>query len=109
MSYPGETDYCDWIDHFENIAAVNVSDDGAKLQWLKVRLIGHAQTAFKCLPQDTQNSYTDSLAVQFEAESKYELYDAEFQIRRKGKTESWANFAKDLANQAHSDLQEEAR
>lgn len=45
-------------------------------------------------------------------ESKRELYAAEFQTRRKGKTESWADFAEDLrrlADRAHSDLQEEAR
>ena len=48
-SFNGETDYCDWIDHFENVAAVHVKawDDNAKLQWLKVRLTGRAQTALK--------------------------------------------------------------
>ena len=113
--FTGEIDYCDWIDHFENVAAVNAWDDGAKLQWLKVRLTGRAQTAFKRLPQDTRNSYTDSLATlkkRFEPESKRELYAAEFQTRRKGKTESWADFAEDLrrlADRAHSDLQEEGR
>lgn len=61
--FTGETDYCDWIDHFENVAAVNAWDDGAKLQWLKVRLTGRAQTAFKRLPQATRESYADSLAA----------------------------------------------
>lgn len=113
--FTGETDYCDWIDHFENVAAVNAWDDDAKLQWLKVRLTGCAQTAFKRLPQATRESYADSLAAlkkRFEPESKRELYAAEFQTRRQGKTESWADFTEDLrrlADRAHSDLQEEAR
>ena len=53
-----------------------------------------------------------ALKKRFEPESKRELYAAEFQTRRKGKTESWADFAEDLrrlADRTHSDLQEEAR
>ena len=37
------------------MCAVNAWDDGAKLQWLKDRLTGHAQTTFKRLPQATQD------------------------------------------------------
>ena len=114
-SFNGETDYCDWIDHFENVAAVNALDDNAKLQWLKVRLTGRAQTALKRLPDATRRSYNETLAAlkkRFEPESKRELYAAEFQTRRKGKTESWADFAEDLrrlADRAHADLEEAAR
>ena len=114
-SFNGETDYCDWIDHFENVAAVNAWDDNAKLQWLKVRLTGRAQTALKRLPDATRRSYNETLAAlkkRFEPESKRELYAAEFQTRRKGKTESWADFAEDLrrlADRAHADLEEAAR
>ena len=114
-SFNGETDYCDWIDHFENVAAMNAWDDNAKLQWLKVRLTGRAQTALKRLPDATRRSYNETLAAlkkRFEPESKRELYAAEFQTRRKGKTESWADFAEDLrrlADRAHADLEEAAR
>lgn len=113
--FNGETDYCDWIDHFENVAAVNAWDENAKLQWLKVRLTGRAQTALKRLPEATRRSYENTLAAlkkRFEPESKRELYAAEFQTRRKGKTETWADFAEDLrrlADRAHSDLEEAAR
>ena len=113
--FTGETDYCDWIDHFENVAAVNGWDEAAKLQWLRVRLTGRAQTALKRLPEATRESYADTLAAlkrRFEPESKRELYIAEFQARRKGKTESWADFAEDLrklADRAYNDLQEEAK
>ena len=39
-----ETDYCDWIEHFENVAAVNGWDEAVRL---KVRLTGRAQTFLK--------------------------------------------------------------
>ena len=113
--FTGETDYCDWIDHFENVAAVNGWDDAAKLQWLRVRLTGKAQTALKRLPEDTRRSYANTLAAlkrRFEPDSKRELYIAEFQARRKGKSETWVDFAEDLrrlADRAYSDLQEEAK
>ena len=108
--FNGKTDYCIWIDHFENVAAVNAWDENAKLQWRKVRLTGQAQTALKRLPEATRRSYEDTLAAlkkRFEPESKRKLYAAEFQTRRKGKMETWADFAEDLrwlADRAHSDL-----
>ena len=86
--FTGETDYCDWIDHFENVAAVNGWDEAAKLQWLRVRLTGKAQTALKRLPEDTRRSYANTLAAlkrRFEPDSKRELYIAEFQARRTAK------------------------
>ena len=90
-------------------------DDNAKLQWLKVQLTGRAQTALKRLLDATCRSYNETLAAlkkRFEPESKRELYAAEFQTRRKGKTESWADFAEDLrrlADRAHADLEEAAQ
>ena len=114
-SFNGETDYCDWIDHFENVATLNAWDESAKLQWLKVSLIGRAQTALKRIPEATRRSYSDTLAAlkrRFEPDSKRELYTAEFQTRRKCKTESWPDFVEDLqklADRAYSYLQEEAK
>ena len=114
-SFNGETDYCDWIDHFENVAALNAWDDSAKLQWLMVRLTGRAQNASKRIPEATRRSYSDTLAAlkrRFEPDSKRELYAAEFQTRRKCRTESWPDFAEDLqklADRAYSYLQEEAK
>ena len=111
----GETDYCDWIDHFEKVATLNAWDESAKLQWLKVRLIGRAQTALKRIPEGIRKSYSDTLAAlkrRFEPDSKHELYATEFQTRRKCKTESWPDFAEDLqklADRAYSYLQEEAK
>ena len=114
-SFNGETDYCDWIDHFENVAALNAWDESAKLQWLKVRLTGRTQTALKRIPEATRRSYSDTLATlkrRFEPDSKRGSYAAEFQTRRKCKTEGWPDFAEDLqklADWAYSYLQEEAK
>ena len=114
-SFNGETDYCDWIDHFENVATLNAWDEGAKLQWLMVRLTGRAQNALKRIPEATQRSYSDTLAAlkrRFEPDSKRELYAAEFQTRRKCNMESWPDFAEDLlklADRVYSYLQEEAK
>ena len=43
--YTGLGNYSQWIDHFENVAAVNDWNDEAKLLWLKARLAGRAYTA----------------------------------------------------------------
>ena len=63
----------------------------------------------------TWRSYEDTLPAlkkRFKPESKRKLYAAEFQSCRKGKTETWDNFAEDLqrlADRARSDLEEAAR
>ena len=46
--------FSDWIEHFESVAAVNCWDDAAKALWLRVRLTGKAQTAYKRLSDDAQ-------------------------------------------------------
>eukprot|EP00731_Ephydatia_muelleri_P007461 Em0003g1709a len=56
--YGGEAGgWAEWVDHFENVATVNKWATGEeKLKWLKVRLTGKAQTAFKKLPQDVKET-----------------------------------------------------
>ena len=44
----------DWLDHFEGVAAVNEWDDPAKLLWMRVRLVGSAQTAYRRLPNTSK-------------------------------------------------------
>ncbi len=114
-SFSGEGSWDDWIDHFESVAAVNEWDDSKKLLWLRVRLTGRAQTAFKQLSTETRASYAtckQGLRERFEPESKKELYLAEFQSRRKRKDEEWPAFAEDLrvlATKAYPDLPAEAK
>ena len=97
--YMGEGDYTEWQDHFESVAAVNEWDDAAKLLWLRVRLTGRAQTAFKRLSEATKASYratSAALKQRFDPESKRELHIVEFQTRRKMRGEGWADFGEDL-------------
>ena len=93
--FSGDGSWEDWSDHFENVAAVNKWDDAAKLLWLRVRLTGKAQTAYKNLPLEARNDYKASLTALkelFEPDSKQQLYLAEFQTRRRKQTEGWADF-----------------
>ena len=106
----------EWIDHFESVAAVNGWETGAdKLKWLRVRLTGRALTAFKRIPEPARNDYDEckaALKKRYEPESKRELYVAEFQAKKKGKTEDWATLGdelKVLADKAYPDLEEKAR
>ena len=113
--YSGEGSWDDWIDHFESIAEVNKWDGAAKILWLRVRLTGRAQTAFKQLSDEARAAYAEckqALQERFEPDSKKELYLAEFQTRSKRATEGWAAFAEDLkvlANKAFPQLQNEAK
>ena len=59
--YSGEKDFTEWVDHFEDVAAINGWNENTKLAWLKVRLTDWAQTAFKRLPQSAREGLTDAV------------------------------------------------
>ena len=85
--------------HFKNVSAVNEWTGDQKLQWLKVQLTRRAQTTFQRLAGETQQSYERAKAAlqeQFEPKSWQSRYQAEFQTRRKKRSETWADFADDL-------------
>jgi len=110
-AFSGEGSWDDWLDHFESVAEVNKWDNAAKLLWIRVRMTGRAQTAYKQLSEEARGDYTacvKGLQERFEPESKKELYLAEFQTRSKQTTESWAAFAEDLKVLA-SKLQADAK
>ena len=114
--FSGDQNWTEWIGHFEDVAAVNEwRDDDAKLQWLKVRLTGKAQTAFQRFPEDTRKSYVEAkkaMKARFEPQSRQERYKVEFQLRRRTKDESWLDFAdnlKLLVDRAYPDLEDKAR
>ena len=104
----------DWIVHFKNCSEVNHWDDTAKLAFLKVRLVGRAQTAFQQIPEDSRNTFdaaVTALEKRFEPPSKREVYLAEFSARRRKLTETWADFAEDLrklSRKAYPELTAEA-
>ena len=111
----GETRWEEWIIDFGNVATVNGWSDGDQLRWLKVRLVGRAQTAFQRLSEENQDDFKKAkgaLKERFAPASRRHRYQAELQVRKKRKGESWADFAdelKSLADKAYPDLQEEAR
>lgn len=113
--FSGEGSWDDWIDHFESAAAVNKWEDGDKLLWLRVRMTGRAQKAYKNLPEAARASYgacKEGLQERFEPASKRELYRTEFYTRKKRKSEDWASFAEDLktlADRAFSNLEQAAQ
>ena len=113
--FNGDRDWDEWIDHFEGVATVNDWSDETKLLWLRVRLIGKAQTAFKQLPTESRDTYqhcVGALRKRFEPDSKKELYLAKFQNCHKRIGEDWATFAEQLrtlSNKAYPTLGVEAK
>ena len=90
-TFTEEQNFDHWVSHFESVTAVNKWSDGEKLLWLRVRLIGKAHVAFDQLMPEVQQSYTtakQALQERFEPESKCMLYKAEFDTRKKQKSES---------------------
>lgn len=111
-SYFRRRGWDDWIAHFESTVDVNGWDKAAKLLWLRVRLTGWIQTAFKQLSKTTCKEYDECIKERLEPVCKQELYLAEFQARRKRKEKYWASYAEDLrvlADKAFLDLQTEAK
>ena len=114
-SFNGETSWDEWIYHFGSVSEVNDWNGEQKLKWLKVRMISRAQKAVQHLPVEARGDFeraTEALRERFEPESKRSRYEAEFQSRRKKKTEGWADFGEDLktlADKAYSKLGEEGR
>ena len=71
--------------------------------------------AYKKFPTTAHDSFKNAvkaLQERFEPESRRDLYLAEFQTRRKRKTESWPEFREDLralVDKAYPTLDDEAR
>ena len=105
----------DWVNHFESVAAINEWDDAAKLLWMRVRLVGRAQTAYRRLPTTAKESYAalkKALKEKFEPDSRRELYLSEFSTRKRRPGEGWAEYADELrvlADKAFPELEEQAR
>ena len=110
--FTGIGSFQDWVDHFEGVAANDWNED-AKLLWMRVRLVGRAQTAYGRLPDTAKASYTalkKALKERFEPDSRRELYLSEFSARKR--REGWAEYADELrvlADKAFPELEERAR
>ena len=82
-----------WIEHFEAVAAINKWDDASKLLWLRIRLVGGGQTAYGRLPTENYLELKKALKGRFEPEALKERHLAQFQARKKTKTECWVEYA----------------
>ena len=114
-TFSGEESWYDWLDHFESVAEVNKWDNAAKLLWLRARMTGQAQIAYKQLSEGARANYAacvKGLRERFEPDCKKQLYLAKFETRCKRKTENWAAFAEDLktlVSKAFPTLQDDAK
>ena len=114
-TYGGDGSFSDWCDHFESVAQVNGWDNAAKSLWLRVRLVGRAQSAYKRLSEADRADYSKAIPLlkeRFEPASQCAMYEAEFHSRRKRPTEDWAAFGEDLktlSDKAFPDLEVAAR
>ena len=83
--------------------------------WLKVHLTGRALLTFKKFSVTMKASYKNMVVAmqeRFEPQSKRDLYLAEFQIRFKKRTETWAGHGEDLrilVDKAYPTLDDDAR
>ena len=112
--FSGDGSWDDWLTHFNDVAVVNGWDDANKLKWLKVRLTGRAQRAFKRMPDEKKEDFATVTAIKlledrFEPPSKKELYVAEFQSYHKKSNEELAENLRVLSEKAHRDLGENAK
>ena len=114
-SFGGEGSWTEWHDHFTTVATINGWEDNNKILWLRVKLTGKAQAAFKRLSEEPRASYelsVEALKKRFEPDSKKELYAVQFQVRNKKTDEGWADFGDallSLAELAYPDFGHEAR
>ena len=107
-TYTVEGSFEEWNDHFESAALENRWNDASKKLWLRVRLVGRAQTVLRRLDETTRNSYEDTMTAlkeQFEPASKRLQYEAEFPVRT---DEDWSSFGEDLTALAEKELEENA-
>jgi len=84
--FGGQKNFDEWVNHFENLSAVNGWNDDDKLLWLKVRLMGKAHVAFA---HETQQFYATAKQVlidHFDPPSKQQLCKVESETRTK---ETW--------------------
>ena len=59
--FNGEGSFTDWLDHFEGVARLNKWKEEEKVLWLRVRLTGKPQVAYKQLKLEVREGTFDGL------------------------------------------------
>ena len=96
-TFNGEGSWTKLKSHFLNVAQVNGWNDDAKVQWLRVWLVGRTQRNISRVSEEL--SFLDviiALDEKFEPSSRQARFQAQLQARVKRSTEGWAEYADDL-------------
>ncbi|KRX40353.1 Retrovirus-related Pol polyprotein from transposon 17.6 [Trichinella murrelli] len=113
--YDGSSDWNEWLEHFEDAAAVNGWSEAEKLKWLPLSLSKKARSTFQQLPPSTRSSYRScvtSLKERLDPPRKAAVYRAELENRRRRARESWSDIGRDirrLVEKAYLTLSDDAK
>ncbi|KRZ81846.1 Transposon Ty3-I Gag-Pol polyprotein [Trichinella sp. T8] len=113
--YDGSIDWNEWLEHFEDAAAVNGWSEAEKLKWLPLSLSQKARSTFQQLPPSTRSSYRScvtSLKEQLDPPRNAAVYHAELENRRRRARESWSDICRDirrLVEKAYLTLSDDAK
>ena len=97
--YDGESNWQDYLVHFEMISQLNNWDDVTKAMELATSLRGVAQGVLSDMRPETRCSYrhlVSALANRFQPENQSELYRAQLKNRIRQKGESLTELAQDI-------------
>uniref|UniRef100_A0A5S6Q566 CCHC-type domain-containing protein n=1 Tax=Trichuris muris TaxID=70415 RepID=A0A5S6Q566_TRIMR len=97
--FDGSGDWQEWVAAFEVCSEINGWSDRQKLQWLRLRLIGHAGRVLRRLPDSATRSFAEAktaLGEAFQSPGQLLIHEMAFRSRRKLATESWATHAEAL-------------
>ncbi|KRZ73166.1 hypothetical protein T10_5700 [Trichinella papuae] len=113
--YDGSSDWDEWLEHFEDAAAVNGWSEAEKLRWLPLSLSQKARSTFRQLPHSTRSSYRScvtSLKERLDPPSNAAVYRAELENRKRRAQESWSDVGRDirrLVEKAYPTLSDDAK
>ena len=97
--YDGESDWEEYIRHFEDIATWNGWNASERATQLGLHLTGMARSVKTDLPIHITSDYdqlVQSLGKYFSSEGKEATFQAEFRLRKRDSNEKLSNFAHDL-------------
>lgn len=114
-TYDGSKPWSAYIDYFNRVAEVNGWKERDKVIWLLVSITGQAAGAISSVTDADKSSFDavcHKLSTIYQPKARSNLYKAQFRNRSMNETEDFNNFAnslKMLCDQAHPDLDTDAK